>query len=74
MVSLMLLGNEKEFLPMSMVLKFLLDHYRPLSKAEDISYITRDMDTFRSFSDQIRGSIVLNADKVWFAWPGPVFI
>uniref|UniRef100_A0A158R4D2 Ribonuclease 3 n=1 Tax=Syphacia muris TaxID=451379 RepID=A0A158R4D2_9BILA len=54
---------EKQFLPMSAVLKFLLDSYEPVFKEEDIGFITKDMETFRSFSDQIRGSVVLNADK-----------
>ncbi|VDM36853.1 unnamed protein product [Toxocara canis] len=53
----------KELLPMSVVLLYLLESYKPVTTPEEAAFIKDDALAFREFAESTRGALVINADK-----------
>lgn len=56
--------NGKELLPMSAVLLYLLESYKPVTTPQEASFIRDDSLAFREFAEKTRGTLVINADRV----------
>nr|AEF32762.1 DROSHA [Ascaris suum] len=55
--------NGKELLPMSAVLLYLLESYKPVTTPQEASFIRDDSLAFREFAEKTRGTLVINADR-----------
>lgn len=49
---------------MSVVMRYLIDQYRPVVSGDEAVALKSDSEAFRKFSDKHRGSLLMNADKV----------
>ncbi|OZC05079.1 hypothetical protein X798_07946 [Onchocerca flexuosa] len=53
----------KEILPMSVVMIYLIENYHPLVTESEAQFLKQDADIFREFAENVRGSLVMNANK-----------
>lgn len=60
----MLSGGGKEILPMSVVMTYLIESYHCLVTESEAHVLKQDADAFREFAENVRGSLVMNANKV----------
>ncbi|KAM3717120.1 Ribonuclease [Dirofilaria immitis] len=56
-------NGSKEILPMSVVLMYLIENYHPLVTESEAHVLKQDADVFRKFAENVRGSLVMNANK-----------
>uniref|UniRef100_A0AAF5PTB3 Ribonuclease 3 n=1 Tax=Wuchereria bancrofti TaxID=6293 RepID=A0AAF5PTB3_WUCBA len=53
----------KEILPMSIVMTYLIESYHCLVTESEAQVLKQDADAFRDFAENVRGSLVMNANK-----------
>lgn len=49
---------------MSAVLDYLIDNFRPFITESEARILKEDVEAFRGFADSMRGSLVMNSNKV----------
>ncbi|VDK69958.1 unnamed protein product [Litomosoides sigmodontis] len=53
----------KEILPMSVVMSYLIESYHRLLTESEAQVLKQDADAFREFAENVRGSLVMDANK-----------
>ncbi|KAL3985500.1 Ribonuclease-III-like family protein [Acanthocheilonema viteae] len=56
-------GGGKEILPMSVVMSYLIESYHRLVTESEAQVLKQNVDAFREFAENMRGSLVMNANK-----------